>query len=254
MQENLPFLANLDHYLVLGTYILIGLGFLILLYHEFKVMVIKDPKEKYDYVNLHEIKYFWYAVIAFIGAGALYANTIASETITESGHMIWFYVRLFIVASGATIFYFTFSSIVKIYYPRYLEKRLHKLRIKPRVSDAGNVMKRLSEEEEDAYLTESQIAEEAGIGGDGVIHSVDYDVWLDEKTGQTRVERYLSYQHSEECPECGYYTLKISKEELEVQPTETQEGLLLKHYKCDYCKHRELREEKLPMVRSRVSQ
>ena len=46
-------------------------GVLILLYHEFKVIQMKDYKEKYDYVNLNEVRYFWYAVIAFIVAAAI---------------------------------------------------------------------------------------------------------------------------------------------------------------------------------------
>ena len=245
MQESLPFLSHWDHYMILGTYAFGALGVLILIYHEIRVMMIRDYKEKYDYVNLHEIKYFWYAVFSFIIAGGLYANTVGTGSITESGSMLWFWVRLFIVISAVMVFYFIFSSIVKIYYPGYLEKRLHKLRTTPRISPAGNAMRRLSEEEEDAYLDVDQIAEEAG--GDGV-HSVDYDVWLDEKTGFKKIEKYLSYQHAEECPECGYYTLKIDREELVTKPTETETGLLVKHFKCDYCKHRERREEELNKI------
>jgi hypothetical protein len=248
MTESLPFLSNWDHYMVLGTYGFAAVGILIFLYYELRIMMIRDYKEKYDYVNLHEIKYFWYAVFSFIIAAGLYFNTFGSESITESGEMLWFWVRLFIVVSGVMVFYFIFSSMIKIYYPGYLEKRLHKLRTTPRMSPAGNAMRRLSEEEEDDYLDAQQIAEEAG--GDG-LHAVDYDVWLDDKTGFKKVERYLLYQHAEECPECGYYTLKIDREELEKKPTETEDGLLIKHYKCDYCKHRERREDvlrKLPVA------
>ena len=88
-----------------------------------KSFKLKDFKEKYDYVNQHEIRYFWYAVIAFIVAGVVYANTIATSKIQTDG-MRWFYVRLFITASFGVIAYIISFSLVRIYYPRQLEKRL----------------------------------------------------------------------------------------------------------------------------------
>jgi hypothetical protein len=237
-----------DRFMILGASAFIIVAVLILLYHEFRIFQIKDYKKKYDYVNLHEIRYFWYAVIAVIFAVALYANSIATEIITSSGSMLWFYVRIFITACFAVIAYFVFFSMVRIYYPRSVEKRLNKLRNKPRVSPAGNLMRKLSEEEEDAHLEASQIAEESSA-----IHSVDYDVWIDEKTGYKTVEKYLNYQHTEECPECGYFTLKIDREEIETVPTNNESGLLAKHYKCGYCNHRELREVTIAKLSENVA-
>ena len=106
-------------------------------------------------------------------------------------------------------------------------------------------MRRLSEEEEDAHLDASQIAEEASG-----VHSVDYDVWLDDKTGEKKIEKYYSYQHTEECPNCGYYTMKIDIEEVETAPTQNEPGKLLKHYKCSYCSHREQKEVVLAKLSS----
>jgi hypothetical protein len=220
---------------------------LILLYHEFRLFQIKDYKEKYDYVNLHEIRYFWYAVIAVIAAGFFFSNTVATHKIA-TGKMLWFYVRLFLCISFTTIAYFVFDSLVRIMYPKYVEKRLVKLRTKPRISPDGNAMRRLSEEEEDAYLTVEQIAEEANGP-----HSVDYDVWLDEKTGYKKIEKYFPYQHAEECPECGYVTMKIDHEDVERKSTETEEGLLVKHYRCHYCNHREAREARIPRIPVRTA-
>lgn len=93
--ENSSFLVAWDQYMFIGAALCVGVGVLILLYHEFKVFQIKDYKEKYDYVNLHEIRYFWYAVIGFILAAAFYANTIASKSIQDES-IRWFYVRLFL--------------------------------------------------------------------------------------------------------------------------------------------------------------
>jgi hypothetical protein len=236
MKISASFLASWDNYMFMGGYALVGIAVLILLYHEFRLFQIKDYKEKYDYVNLHEINYFWYGVIAIILAAALFSNTIATHTIEFRG-ILWFYVRLFITVCFAIIAYIVLSSMVRIYYPRTVEKRLNKIRNKPRTSPEGNTMRKLSEEEEDAHLDAGQIAEEASG-----VHSVDYDVWLDEKTGHKIVEKYYSYQHTEECPNCGYFTMKIATEELEIAPTQDEPGKLVKHYQCSYCSHREQKE------------
>src|SRR5258706_14120208 len=226
--------SDWNSWMQVGAVACVILAILILLYHEFRVMQIKDFKEKYDYVNRNEIRFFWYAVIAIIVAAGFYANTLATGKIASHG-VLWFYVRLFITICFVVIGYFVFYSMVRIYYPRSVEKRLVKLRSKPRLSPAGNEMRKLSEDEEDAHLDASQIAEEANV------HSVDYDVWLDDKTGYKKIEKYESYLHAEQCPECGFYTFKITKEEIEEKPTETQPGLLIKHYQCSYCNHREAR-------------
>jgi hypothetical protein len=230
--ETPSFLTSWDQYMMWATVGFIVIGILILLYHEFRVLQVKDYKEKYDYVNTHEIRYFWYAVVAFVIAVAFYANSLGTDIIISKG-MRWFYVRLFITASFLVIAYFIFYSLVRIYYPRYLEKRLTKLRNTPRISPAGNAMRKLHEHEEDAHLDASQIAEEANV------HSVDYDVWLDDKTGFKKVEKYDAYLHAIECTECGYFTMKIHSEEIEKKPTVTEAGILIKHYRCSYCKHRE---------------
>src|SRR5204862_5032569 len=134
-----------------------------------------------------------YAVMAFIFAAALFANTILTEQITSTARgMLFFYVRIFIVVSLTLIAYFTFYSMVRIYYPKYLEKRLNRLRNTPRISPAGNAMRKLSEEEEDIHLKADLIEEEANV------HSVDYDVWIDDQPGFKKIEKYNSYLHAED--------------------------------------------------------
>ena len=78
METTPDFVSASDRYMMLGAYLAAGIAVAILLYHEFRIFLIKDYKRKYDYVNLHEINYFWYAVIALILAVALYSNSIAS--------------------------------------------------------------------------------------------------------------------------------------------------------------------------------
>lgn len=228
-------MTSWDDYMTLGAFTCIGIAVLILLYHEYRIFLIKDYKEKYDYVNLNEVRFFWYSVVALILAAAFYANSIGTKMIF-SDVTIWFYVRIFMTASFAVVAYFIFYNLVRVYYPRYVEKRLNKLRHRPRISPYGNVMRKLKEKEEEAHLEPELFKEQKEI------HSVDYDVWLDEKTGYKKVEKYHAYQHTEECPECGYVTFRLRNEEIPVQPTETATGILVKHYRCTYCKHREARE------------
>ena len=239
------FVLTWDRYMDIAAISCIAIGILIFLYHEYRVLQIKDYKEKYDYVNLHEVRYFWYAILALIFALAFFSNSVKTEKILEGGPL-WFYVRLFITVCFIVIFYFVFYSMVRIYYPKSVEKRLVKLRNTPRISPDGNQMRKLDESEEDSHLDATQIAEEENI------HSVDYDVWLDDKTGYKKVEKYNSYLHAELCSECGFYTFKIDKEEIETKPTADEPGLLLKHYKCSYCNHREAREVKLAKLSSNV--
>lgn len=235
MESLQSFLTTWDFYMLRLCFAMIGIGVFIFIYHEIRANMVKDFKDKYDYVNLHEIKYFGYTIMCLIIAAAFFGLTIRSEKIAYSG-MIFFWVRLFIVVSVAFIAYFIFFSLLKIYYPKYLEKRLDKMRNTPRTSPDGNKMRKLSEEEEDAYMDADMIAEEANV------HSVDYDVWLDEKTGYKKIEKYNSYQHADQCPNCGYYTLRMEHEEMKQEPTAFESGLLLKHYKCGYCSHREAKE------------
>ncbi|HYG20041.1 MAG TPA: hypothetical protein VD816_13980 [Ohtaekwangia sp.] len=242
MEATSSFLDSWDQYMYIAAAGFVGVGILILLYHEFKVFQIKDYKEKYDYVNLHEIRYFWYAIMALIIAATFFANTIATGTIQHES-MRWFYVRIFISVSFAVIAYFVFFSLVRIYYPRQLEKRLKKLRNTPRISPAGNPMRKLTESEEDHHL-------EAGMQKDEEVHAIDYDVWIDEKTGYKKIEKYRAHQHAEECSECGYYTMKIYREDIEQAPAHEETGLLLQHFKCSYCNHREQRE----IIIARLSQ
>jgi hypothetical protein len=211
----------------------IAAGILISLYYFGKLVTISDPKIKHDFINDNEIKLFWRSMLLLsIGAG-VWLNAVFHETVKEE--MIWFFVRLFVTASFTTIFALVFNSLINVYYPFQVEKKLNKLRHKPRVNpNNGNKMKLLGEDVEDDYLTPAMIEEEAG-------HSVDYDVWLDEETGYTKIEKYDGSSLAVECPSCGYRTLRIEDEEVIKSPTVDSEGELLEYYKCSYCGHKERR-------------
>ncbi len=213
--------------------VFIAVGVLVSLYYFSKLMTISDPKLKHDFVNDNEIKLFWYSMLSLsIGAG-LWLNITFHETVKEE--MIWFFVRLFVTASFTTIFGLVFNSLINVYYPFQVEKKLNSLRHKPRINpDTKNKMVLMSEEDEDQYLTSEMIAEESS-------HSVDYDVWLDKETGFTKIEKYDGSSLAVECPNCGYRTLRVEDEEVVKSPTMESVGELLEYYKCSYCDHKERR-------------
>lgn len=222
--------ANWTYYIAM---FFLALGVLISLYYFVKNMSISDPKSKHDFINDNEIKLFWYSMLSLtIGVG-VWLNGTFNETVKEE--MIWFFVRLFVTASFTTIFGLIFNSLIKVYYPFQVEKKLNKLRHKPRINpNNGNKMKLLSEDVEDDYLTAEMIEEEAG-------HSVDYDVWLDEETGYTKIEKYDGASLAVECPSCGYRTLRVEDQEVIKSATVDSEGEILEYYKCSYCGHKERR-------------
>ncbi len=201
-----------------------ALGILVVVGYIVRLSTIPDNKDKYDFINRHEVKTLWYAaLIMIVGACAFFNGNITQLT------TIMTFVRIFLTAMMGTIAALIVQNLLKFYYPFFIEKRLKVLRYKPRISPkTGKPMKLLSEEEEDVHLDEGMQAEEN-------VFSVDYDVWKDEETGFIKIEKYAGHLHAIQCPECNYQTFKVSREEIIRAPTEALEGELLKHYQCSYC-------------------
>ncbi len=209
--------ANLA-YVFWAASILIAIGYFI------RLAGIGGNKDKYDFINRHEIKLLWIAAIVFVIGLCFYANSNI-----ENFSAVLFFVRGFMTIAFGMIVALIIQNLLKFYYPFFIEKRLKVLRYKPRVSPkTGKPMKLLSEEEEDVYLDEGMQAEEN-------VFSVDYDVWKDEETGHIQVEKYAGHLHAIQCPECNYQTFKVSKEEIIKAPTALVEGEIVKHYLCGYC-------------------
>ena len=219
MESFLPLLQQVFYY---GAFALVAIGLLLLLYLLFRLATLRDYKARYDFINQHEKNLLWYSSVAFIAAVGLYAtSTLATE-------WLFIFVGLFVSTMFGMIVGVVIFNYLQYYYPTLLEKRLHALRFKPRISPkSGNPMKLLSEVEEDVHLDDGQKAEEN-------IFSVDYDVWVDEASDYVKIEKYRGHLHAEKSPACGYYTLRVVREEIIESPTEEREGTLVKHYQCSY--------------------
>lgn len=208
-----------------GAAIIVGI--IILILHRLRISSIRDYKQKYDYLAANDSKMIFYVIICFAAALTLFINTVYNSTVQIS--YVWFFVRLFIALCIGTLIIYISYLMMKFAYPTTLEKKMKKWRYKPRVNKkTGNVMKLLSEEEEDVHLDEGMQAEEN-------VFSVDYDVWVDEETQDVQIEKYPGHLMAYQCNSCGFKTMKLVKEEIVLAPTEHTDGEMIKNYQCSYC-------------------
>ncbi len=220
----------------------LGIGILIYVFYKAKLRNTKVFKDKYDLVSKHEYRYLLSTHVAIAAAIFFICNTYQADGLTHS--FMWFWIRLFIALCIGVLYGYTALLMLKFYYPTQQAKRLKIYRYEPRINPkTGNEMKLLSEEEEDAYLDEGMQAEED-------VFSIDYDVWIDVDTGDTHIEKYEGRLHAMECDRCGFQTLRLEKEEITQEASHYEEGELIKHYKCSYCKRIKRRTVKLSMQKS----
>ncbi len=227
-----------------GSYLAIavfGIGTLILIGHYLKLIATGDYKTRYDYINMHEINMLWNGILLLMIGIALYVIVLVSPS-----KWLWFFVTIFVGSMMSIILGVIVQNILKFYYPFFIEKRLKKLRYTPRTSPDGRKMKLLSEEEEDVYLDEGMQAEEDAF-------SVDYDVWIDEESGFTKIEKYNGRLHALQCPNCNYQTLKVDREEVIQPASELEEGELMKYFACGYCGHKERKSFKIAKQKAELS-
>ncbi len=223
----LDFLAKWQQIVYILVFVTLGIGVVNYIFYKVSFMTKSTYKEKFDLASEKESKRLLTGHIFVAIALFLFCNTLEYETMKLDG--LWFFIRLFVSLCIGVLYGYIAQLIIKFYYPGVLEKKLKKLRYTPRINpENGNKMKLLSEAEEDAYLDEGMQAEEN-------VFSVDYDVWIDESTGYTKIEKYKGHLSALECDRCGFQTLRLQKEEIVKEATDTEDGELLKEFKCSYC-------------------
>ncbi|MEM9895425.1 MAG: hypothetical protein AAF789_03575 [Bacteroidota bacterium] len=223
----LEFLASWQEIVTVLVYITVGLGVANYIFYQLIFATKGSNKEKFDLASKRQSKVLLTTQIFFAVGLFLFVNTLEYETMQLDGR--WFFIRFFVAFCIGVLHGYISHLVLKFYYPRKLEGKLKKLRYATRINpNNGKKMKLLSEEEEDAYLDEGMQAEED-------VFSVDYDVWIDESTGYTQIEKYQGHLSALECDRCGFQTLRLSKEEIITPATSTKDGQLLKEYRCSYC-------------------
>ena len=222
------FLTIWHQVMLIGAFVMFLSAIALYLFHLIKIASIKTPKGKYDYISRKEIKTLEKVFIIIAIGVAMLINRYGMDKLNEMG--VWFYVRLFMSFAGGTLVGYVAFLILEYYYPSRLDKKLKKWRFMPRVNPkTGHKMRLLAEHEEDVHLDEGMQAEEN-------LFSVDYDVWFDEQSKDVMVEKYQGHIQALQCGSCGFFTLKVVREEITQKPTKDAPGELIKHYECSYCK------------------
>jgi len=222
-----PFLDLWHLAMITGAIVMTAAAIGIYIIHNIRIAAIRDYKGKYNYINEKEIKNYKRVFVCLGLATMLLINMYGMGKLHNIG--VWFFVRLFISVSGGTLVAYVAFLVLEYYYPTVVHRKLNKWRYMPRKGGSGVPLRLLSEEEEDVHLAEGMQAEEN-------VFSIDYDVWMDEKSGEIKIEKYPGHLQALKCNSCGFYTMKVVREEITRQPGKDVMGELIKHYQCYYCK------------------
>ncbi len=200
----------------------------VIVFYWIRLAGVKGYKSKYDFIVEKEINYHLVGSYLLVAGFFFYLNSWLGKT-PQDGLVRG--IEMAYTTAAAIVVALIFRYLFRVYYPGLMEKRIHDLRFHTRMSPkTGRPMRLLTEEEEDVHLDESQREDEN-------ILSVDYDVWKDEVSGYLQIEKYNPKHHAIKCPECDYQTLRLVREEVTRQPSGSQDGEMIKHFKCSYCKH-----------------
>jgi uncharacterized protein len=125
----------------------------------------------------------------------------------------------------------------------YFNARLKTLRVKPRLCPkCGKDLKRMSEKQEDAYLTPGQQNEE-------MLGSVDYDVWVCMDCGNRIFLPYdKSFTRYQPCPKCHYKTYAQITDRIVMPPTPLSAGQGAHVYSCGNCGYESVKYFVIPMI------
>jgi len=129
--EFVIFIENWHNIMIIGMLLSFAISIVIFIYHKSKVNSIKDYKARWDYLKKHEINFYLYSAYAVALAITLFLNSVEDDRIILS--MWWFVIRIFISGAIATLFGYIVFLILKLFYPAKLQKKLNKLRYKPRI-------------------------------------------------------------------------------------------------------------------------
>lgn len=139
------------------------------------------------------------------------------------------YAKVKPVVEAVKIFSIFFPFPILLFW-LYSKRFLHNLRCRPlKCEVCGGSMRRLSEEEEDAYLNFGQQAEER-------VKSVDYDVWKCNVCNEVKILAYekMNTKYTV-CPRCGARTYSLVSDSIVIPPTTLSAGKGQKVHACANC-------------------
>lgn len=243
--EFTEFTLKWHQYAMYISYALAGLAVLMVLFYNVRLLATSGSAKKYDFVTKSEASSYWNAFLSFVIGLIVFMNGTIEKMLNPSNAFEFFFGIFIAFIIGFAVGYAGYAYF-KFYYPSVIEGKLTKIRFKPRISPkTGKALKLLTEDEEDIHLTEEMIKHE-----DELIY--EYDVWLDEETGDKFIERYDGHKHNHLCGNCNFRTLRDYREEVMKSPTDTESGVLSRYFKCSYCGHHEVRESKISPLEKEV--
>lgn len=123
------------------------------------------------------------------------------------------------------------------------KKRMHEMREKKRpCENCGTMMHKLSERDDNAFLTPQEDMEEQ-------LGSVDYDVWMCDNCRNTDIYRFESqFTKYSECPQCHGKTYSLTRDHIVRPATSLMAGQGEKIYTCSYCKLQKIIPYIIPMI------
>jgi len=105
------------------------------------------------------------------------------------------------------------------------------------------IMRKLSEEDEDEYLNRGQVTEE-------LVKSVDYDVWITETSDDVLVLAYRPlFSKYSTCPKCHFKTYYKVYDRQIVAPSYYSSGKGERKHECANCKHVDRKTYSIPRLR-----
>ncbi len=221
-----------------GGLALTAIAILIQLTYIIRLQAQGDRSKKYHFASTHEIAYLRRSTTTFAFAIFFFAFNLVSGWLGLAQMYQYIFVA-FISFMISFVIGYGFAAYMKYYYPFMLEKRLKKIRFKPMTSKSGKKMRLLNELEEDEHMTDEMLAKEEAM-------EADFDVWIDEASGEKIIKQYDIAEHALVCPNCNFRTLKERSEEVLKDASELEDGKLQRHYKCTYCGWVEIKEARIP--------
>ena len=107
----------------------------------------------------------------------------------------------------------------------------------------GEIMYKLNDQEEDEFLTDGQLSEEA-------VKSIDYDVWVTKKQDDIIILKYADWFNKyKKCPSCRHKTYFKEYDKTLRSATYTSSGKGEKKFYCENCGHEDITTYTIPRLR-----
>lgn len=188
-------------------------------------------------------KAFWYyAITALLFSTVLLLLVRSSVKTTKTKDNYQQYRDLSGYKSILLVLSFIFPIFILFLYI-WVSIRLKRLRNKPQKCDScGATMRKLNEEEDNLYLTPQENTEEK-------LQSVDYDVWLCDQCGNTKVYPYENrFTKYSKCPQCRTKAYSLDNDRILIAPTPFSTGTGEKTYHCAHCHFQTKSRYVIPMI------